>query len=143
MGKFADLVMWQPKFFGVRPEVTIKGGMIVEAVMGDDNATIPTPQPVHYKTMFGALGRSVYDTSITFVSKASIENGTIEELGLQKKVLPVEDCRDIGKKDMVHNNVVVEDMVVDPESYEVLINGEKITCDPVDKLPMAQLYNLF
>lgn len=93
--------------------------------------------------MFGALGKAVYETCITFVSKLSIENGTIEKLNLQKIVLPVENCRNIGKKDMIHNDVIVEDMIVDPESYEVLINGEKITCEPVDKLPMSQLYNLF
>lgn len=139
----ADLVLWNPAFFGVRPEVIVKGGMIVNSRMGDDNATIPTPQPVHYKSMFGSLGKAVHETSITFVSKASIENGTIEKLGLEKIVLPVENCRNIGKKDMVHNDVIVEDLVVDPESYEVLVNGEKITCEPAEKLPMTQLYNLF
>lgn len=143
VGKFADLVLWKPAFFGVRPEVIVKGGMVVNARMGDDNATIPTPQPVRYKTMFGALGKAVYETCITFVSKISIENGTIDKLNLQKKVLPVENCRNIGKKDMIHNDVIVKDMVVDPESYEVLINGEKITCEPAEKLPMTQLYNLF
>ncbi|TJX12938.1 urease subunit alpha [Tissierella creatinini] len=143
VGKFADLVMWNPAFFGVRPEVIVKGGMIVNARMGDDNASIPTPQPVHYKTMFGALGKAVYDTSITFVSKISIENGTIDKLKLHKTVLAVENCRNIGKKDMIHNDVVVEDMVVDPETYEVLVNGEKISCEPAEKLPLAQLYNLF
>lgn len=142
-GKFADLVIWKPAFFGIRPEVIVKGGMIVNARMGDSNASIPTPQPIHYKAMFGALGKAVYETSITFVSKVSIENGTIERLNLQKIVLPVENCRNIGKKDMIHNDVIVEDMIVDSESYEVFINGEKITCEPVDNLPMAQLYNLF
>lgn len=143
VGKFADLVMWKPAFFGVRPEVVVKGGMIVNARMGDDNASIPTPQPVYYKTMFGALGKAVHETCITFVSKISIENGTIEKLNLQKMVLPVENCRNIGKKDMIHNDVVVEEMIVDPESYEVIINGTKITCEPAEKLPMTQLYNLF
>ncbi len=142
-GKFADLVLWKPEFFGVRPEVIVKGGMIINSRMGDDNATIPTPQPVYYKEMFGALGKAVYETSITFVSKASIENGTIERLKLQKNVLPVVNCRKITKKDMIHNDVVVEDMIVDPETYEVIVNGEKISCEPVDKLPMTQLYNLF
>lgn len=143
VGKFADLVLWSPAFFGVRPEVIVKGGMIVNARMGDDNATIPTPQPVYYKSMFGSLGKAVHETSITFVSKASIENGTIDRLGLQKIVLPVENCRNIGKEDMIHNNVIVEDLVVDPESYEVMVNGEKITCEPAERLPMTQLYNLF
>ncbi len=142
-GKFADLVLWKPEFFGVRPEVIVKGGMVVSSRMGDDNASIPTPQPVYYKDMFGALGKAVYETSITFVSKASIENGTIERLKLQKNILPVVNCRKITKKDMIHNDVVVEDMIVDPETYEVIVNGEKISCEPVDKLPMTQLYNLF
>lgn len=143
VGKYADLVMWKPVFFGVRPEVIIKGGMIVNARMGDDNASIPTPQPVYYKTMYGALGKAVYETCFTFVSKISIENGTIARLNLQKKVLAVENCRNIGKKDMIHNDVVVEDMIVDPESYEVIINGTKVSCEPAKELPMTQLYNLF
>lgn len=143
VGKVADLVLWNPAFFGVRPEVIIKGGMVANARMGDNNASIPTPQPVYYKSMFGALGKAVYETCITFVSKISIENGTIDKLKLQKLVLPVENCRNIGKKDMIHNDVVVEDLTVDPESYEIRINGEKITCEPVEKLPMTQLYNLF
>lgn len=143
VGKFADLVLWNPAFFGVRPEVIVKGGMIVNARMGDDNASIPTPQPIYYKSMFGALGKAVYETSITFVSKISMENGTIDKLNLQKKILPVENCRNIGKKDMIHNDVIIENMTVDPESYEVIVNGKKITCEPVEKLPMTQLYNLF
>lgn len=141
-GKYADLVVWSPAFFGSRPELVIKGGFITYARMGDPNASIPTPQPVIYREMFGALGQAVHETSITFVSKASIENGAIAKLGLKKIVLPVEGCRTTGKKDMVLNDVL-GDIKVDPETYEVTVNGEVVTCEAATELPLAQRYNLF
>lgn len=142
VGKFADIVLWDPKFFGSRPKMILKGGVITASRMGDPNASIPTPQPVIYRNMFGAYGKAVYDTCITFVSKASIENGNIEKLGLQKLILPVGNCRSIGKKDMIHNCATPE-IVVDPETYEVKVDGKKIICKPSEELPLAQLYNLF
>lgn len=141
-GKIADMVLWKPAMFGVKPEMIIKGGFIVSSRMGDANASIPTPQPVIYKNMFGAFGKARYGTCTTFVSKASMENGIIEKMGLQKKVLPVLGCRNISKKDMVHNNATPE-IEVDPETYDVKVDGELITCEPLKVLPMAQRYFMF
>ncbi len=141
-GKYADLVIWNPMFFGIRPEMIIKGGMIIAAKMGDPNASIPTPQPVFYRNMFGALGKAKLDTCITFVSKIAFKNGIAEKYGLQKLVLPVENCRNIGKKDMI-NNSATPAIEVDPETYEVKVDGEHIHCEPATELPLAQLYNLF
>lgn len=141
-GKFADLVLWKPAFFGVKPEMIIKGGMIIASKMGDPNASIPTPQPVFYRHMFGADGAAKYDTSITFVSKAAVENGIKEKLDLKKNILPVKNCRNIGKKDMVLNNAMPK-ITVDPETYEVKADGEILKCEPAKVLPLAQLYNLF
>lgn len=142
VGKCADLVLWNPAFFGVKPELVIKGGMIVHSLMGDPNASIPTPQPVLYRHMFAAFGKAKYSTSMTFVSKAAYELGVHKKLGLQKMVRPVHGIRNLSKKDMVFNAEapVIE---VDPQTYEVRIDGELITCEAVDVLPMAQRYFLF
>lgn len=141
-GKFADLVIWNPAFFGIKPDIILKGGMIIEAKMGDPGASIPTPEPIMYRSMFGAHGSAKYDTCITFVSKDAYENGVKRKLSLKKKILPVENCRNIGKKDMVLNNVTPE-ITVDPESYTVKADGILLSCEPAEKLPLAQLYNLF
>jgi len=142
VGKFADLVLWSPAFFGVKPDLVLKLGTIAAAPMGDPNASIPTPQPVHYRPMFGAFGRAMTASSITFVSKAAVEAGIADRLALSRVVLPVENCRSIGKKDMVLNDAmpVIE---VDPETYEVRADGELLTCEPAEVLPMAQRYFLF
>ncbi|WP_210495927.1 urease subunit alpha [Microvirga antarctica] len=143
VGKLADLVVWTPAFFGVKPDLIIKGGTIAAAAMGDPNASIPTPQPVHYRPMFGAFGRAVTATSLTFVSKASIEDGLAARLGVQKQLVAVENVRGgIGKKDMILNNAmpVIE---VDPETYDVRADGELLVCEPASELPMAQRYFLF
>lgn len=141
-GKFADLVIWNPVFFGVKPDIIIKGGMIVASKMGDANASIPTTQPVIYGHMFGAHGKAKNKTCITFVSKAAINEKIKEKFGLEKIILPVKDCRNIGKSNMIYNNETPE-IFVDPETYEVKINGKLITSKPAEKLPLAQLYNLF
>ncbi len=142
VGKFADLVVWSPAFFGVKPDLIIKGGMIVAAKMGDPNASIPTPEPVFYRNMFGAAGLAKYETCITFVSKAAIEAGVKEKFGLSKTILPVEKCRTITKHDMKFNDNTPT-IEVDPETYEVKVDGEHVTSKPATVLPMAQLYNLF
>ncbi len=141
-GKYADLVIWDPMFFGVKPNVIIKGGMIIASKMGDANASIPTPQPVIYKNMFGAHGKAKYDTCITFVSNYAYEEDVKWRLGLEKIVLPVKKCRDIGKKDMVHNNKM-PNITVDPETYKVTADGEELSCKAATKLPLAQLYYMF
>ena len=141
-GKFADLVIWNPAFFGIKPEMILKGGMVVGAKTGDPGASIPTPEPVMYRQMFGAHGSAKYDTCITFVSKYAYENGVKEKLDLKKTILPVENCRNIGKKDMVLNDATPE-ITVDPESYIVKADDVLLTCEPAEKLPLAQLYNLF
>jgi urease subunit alpha len=142
-GKLADLVVWAPAFFGVKPDLVIKGGTIAAAMMGDPNASIPTPQPVHYRPMFGAYGRALSSTSITFVSKAAIEAGLAGRLGVQKQLVAVENVRGgIGKKSMILNDAtpVIE---VDPETYDVRADGELLVCEPADVLPMTQRYFLF
>jgi len=142
-GKLADLVLWSPAFFGVKPDLTIKGGVIVCAPMGDPNASIPTPQPVHYRPMFGALGGALAATCLTFVSKAAMESGLDRSLRLHRRLTPVSNTRGgIGKKDMIHNNAtpVIE---VDAETYEVRADGVLLTCEPATVLPMAQRYFLF
>ncbi|MBE6023317.1 MAG: urease subunit alpha [Cellulosilyticum sp.] len=141
-GKWADMVVWEPALFGVKPDIIIKGGMIVAAKMGDSNASIPTPQPITYRNMFGAHGKAKYDTSITFVSRSAYENGIKEKLDLDKVILPVKGCRAIGKKDMILNDATPV-LTVDPETYKVTADGEVIECKPADELPMAQLYFLF
>ena len=142
VGKFADLVLWKPAFFGSKPEVVLKGGMIAASQMGDSNASIPTTQPVIYRRMFGAHGKAKYASCITFVSQAAVDAGIKEECGLEKTILPVRNCRNIGKKDMVHNDATPE-VVVDPETYVVTVDGEEVYSKPVDKLPLTQLYSLF
>jgi len=142
-GKLADLVLWSPAFFGVKPDLVIKAGVIVAAPMGDPNASIPTPQPVHYRPMFGAFGRAVTSTSLTFVSKAAVDDRLRDKLGLQKQLVAVENTRGgIGKKSMILNDAtpVIE---VDPETYDVRADGELLVCEPAEVLPMAQRYFLF
>ncbi|MDN3676927.1 urease subunit alpha [Flavobacterium paronense] len=141
-GKFADIILWKPALFGVKPELIIKGGMIIAGRMGDPNASIPTPQPVIYRPMFGAYGKALFKTCITFVSKISIENKTIAKYELNKVILPVENCRNIGKKDLIHNDKT-PNIEVNPETYEVKVDGEKITCEPAKELPLTQRYFLF
>ncbi|HJQ31123.1 MAG TPA: urease subunit alpha [Pyrinomonadaceae bacterium] len=141
-GKLADLVLWRPAFFGVKPEMVIKGGFIAWSVMGDANASIPTPQPVLYRPMFGAHGRATAQTSLTFVSRAAMEAGVPAKLGLSKKAAAVENCRRVGKADMIHNDATPE-IEVDPETYEVRADGELLTCEPAAVLPLAQRYFLF
>jgi urease subunit alpha len=142
VGKLADLVLWNPAFFGVKPQVIIKGGMIVAAAMGDPNASIPTPQPVHYRYMFGALGGARAETSLTFVSRAALDLDVPRKLGLRKKVAAVSGTRTLRKADLVHNGALPR-MQVDPETYEVRADGVLLTCEPARALPMAQRYFLF
>lgn len=141
-GKLADLVLWNPAFFGVRPDIIVKGGMIAASRMGDANASIPTTQPVLYRPMFGYHGRAKYPTCITFVSKAAAENNVKGLYGLNKLVYPVSCCRDIGKKDMRLNHEMPV-ISVNPETYEVCADGVKLTSKPASSLPLTQLYNLF
>jgi urease subunit alpha len=141
-GKLADLVLWKPAFFGVKAEMVIKGGFIAWSVMGDPNASIPTPQPVLYRPMFGSFGGATAATSITFMSQASLSAGLPQKLGLRKIVAPVRNCRRIKKKDMIHNDAM-PNIEVDPETYEVRVDGQLITCEPASVLPLAQRYFLF
>jgi len=141
-GKLADLVLWSPAFFGVKPELVIKGGSIVAAPMGDPNASIPTPQPVHYRPMFAAFGRSLTASSVVFASKAAVASGIGKKLGIQKELVAVQGTRKISKKNMIHN-AATPVITVDPETYEVTADGELLTCEPAQVLPMAQRYFLF
>ena len=141
VGKLADLVVWKPAFFGVKPFTIIKGGMIAAAAMGDPNASIPTPQPVHYRPMFGAYGGGL-KTAVTFISQAGLDNPEIHALGLQKPLVAVKGTRDVKKSDMVHNTWMPK-IEVDPETYEVLADGMPLVCEPAEVLPMAQRYFLF
>ncbi|MHB1563718.1 MAG: urease subunit alpha [Leptospirillum sp.] len=141
-GKIADLVLWKPEFFGVKPELVIKGGVIAWAQMGDANASIPTPQPVYGRPMFGAFGRTPFSTSLTFMSKIAMEHGVDQMIGLQKRVVPVSNCRNIKKRDMKLNDYQPH-MEVDPETYEVRADGKLLTCEPAKDLPLAQRYFLF
>jgi urease subunit alpha len=142
VGKLADLVLWRPAFFGVKPSMILKGGMIAAAQMGDPNASIPTPQPVHYRPMFGSFGGACQATSVTFVSAAALDAGVGPHLGLSKRLVAVEGTRRIGKKDLILNDAlpVIE---VDPETYQVRADGELLVCEPAVVLPMAQRYFLF
>ncbi len=142
VGKLADLVLWRPAFFGVKPELVIKGGMIAYSVMGDPNASIPTPQPAFYRPMFGALGRAKHATSYTFVSQAALEHGIPGQLGLQKQIAAVRQCRSVSKADMVHNGLTPQ-IEVDPETYVVVADGQILTCEPAARLSLAQRYFLF
>ncbi|MGA0017566.1 MAG: urease subunit alpha [Burkholderiaceae bacterium] len=141
-GKWADLVLWRPAFFGVKPSLILKGGMIAASLMGDPNASIPTPQPVYLRPMFGSFGRAVASTNLTFVSQAALANGVGEQLGLQRQLVAVQGCRTIGKRDMVLNDYAPR-MEINPQTYEVRADGVLLTCEPLASLPMAQRYFLF
>ena len=141
-GKLADLVLWTPAFFGVKPDLVIKGGIIAAAAMGDPNASIPTPQPVHYRPMFGAYGAARTGSCLTFVSSASLAKGLQSKLRTQRQLVAVENTRKISKKDMVHNDATPK-IVIDAETYAVTADGVPLVCEPADVLPMAQRYFLF
>ncbi|MFZ0405784.1 MAG: urease subunit alpha [Nitrososphaeraceae archaeon] len=140
--KIADIVMWTPQFFGIKPKLIIKGGFIAYSLMGDPNASIPTPEPVYYRPMFGAMGLAKYSTSVTFTSKLAIKNDLKKKLGLKKKLLPVNNCRNISKKDMVYNKLTPK-IEIDPETYIVKVDGKIATTEPANKLSLSRLYNLF
>jgi urease subunit alpha len=140
VGKLADLCIWDPAFFGVKPELVLKSGTIAAAIMGDPNASIPTPQPEYYRPMFGAFGRSLTESSVIFISQAGLE--TCGNLGLAKRLLPVMNTRNIGKRSMVLNSATPR-MDVDPETYEVRADGRLLTCEPATVLPMAQRYFMY
>jgi len=142
VGKLADLVLWKPAFFGVKPAVIIKGGMIAAAPMGDPNASIPTPQPVHYRPMFGALGRARSETCVSFVSQAAADSDMAAQLGLHKRLVGVRNCREVRKRDLIHNTLQPK-IDVDPQTYEVRADGELLVCEPATELPLAQRYFLF
>ena len=142
VGKLADLVLWKPAFFGVKPSLILKSGVIAAAAMGDPNASIPTPQPVRYRPMFASYGGAVFSTSMTFLSKAALEDAVPARLGLRKMVSAVKGCRGLRKADMV-NNAYCPKIEVDPETYEVRADGQLLTCEPARVLPMAQRYYLF
>src|SRR5262249_20494242 len=140
VGKLADLCIWDPAFFGAKPEMVLKSGTITAAIMGDPNASIPTPQPEYYRMMFGAFGRSATESSVTFVSHAGVKKA--ETLGLAKKLLPVTNTRNIGKRSMILNGALPR-MEVNPETYEVRADGRLLTCEPARVLPLAQRYFMY
>lgn len=142
VGKYADLVFWKPAFFGVKPSLILKGGSIAAAAMGDPNASIPTPQPVHYRNMFAGIGQGIRHSSLTFISLAGMQANIREAYGLEKQVEAVRNCRSITKADMIHNDWQ-PNITVDPETYQVIANGELLICEPAKVLPMAQRYFLF
>jgi urease subunit alpha len=142
VGKWADLVLWRPAFFGVKPTLILKGGAIAASLMGDANASIPTPQPVHYRPMFASYGGSRHATSFTFISQAAFDAGVPEQLGLKKKIGVVKGCREVQKTDLIHNDYLPT-IEVDPQNYQVKADGQLLWCEPADVLPMAQRYFLF
>ena len=142
VGKLADLVLWKPSFFGIKPSMILKGGFIAAAPMGDPNASIPTPQPVHYRLMFGGFGSAPCNTAVTFTSRAAIDNDIGSQLQLQRRLVECRNTRSIKKKDMIHN-AWMPDISVDPQTYEVRADGVLLTCEPAASLPLAQLYSLF
>jgi urease subunit alpha len=142
VGKWADLVLWRPAFFGVKPSIILKGGTIAMSLMGDPNASIPTPQPVHYRPMFGSFGKALTAGSLTFVSQAALKSGIGKRLGLSRPLVAVKGIRTLRKQDMVLNGYTPH-MQVDPETYEVRADGQLLTCEPATSLPMAQRYFLF
>ena len=142
VGKWADLVLWRPAFFGVKPTLILKGGAIAASLMGDANASIPTPQPVHYRPMFASYCGSLHASSFTFISQAAFEAGVPEQLGLKKKIGVVKGCRSVQKKDLIHNDYT-PDIQVDPQNYQVRADGQLLWCEPAEVLPMAQRYFLF
>jgi len=141
-GKIADIVLWTPQFFGIKPKLIIKGGFIAYSLMGDPNASIPTPEPVYYRPMFGAMGTAKQNTSVTFTSKAAIDNGLATKLNIKKKLLPVKNCRKISKEDMVFNNLTPK-IDIDPETFKVKVNGKLVSVDPAKTVSLARLYQLF
>lgn len=141
-GKWADLVLWRPAFFGIKPTLILKGGAIASSLMGDANASIPTPQPVHYRPMFASFGSALHATSLTFISQAAQEAGLPEALGLKKQIAVVKGCRGVQKTDLIHNDYLPE-IEVDPQTYQVKADGQLLWCEPADVLPMAQRYFLF
>ncbi|WP_033881809.1 amidohydrolase family protein, partial [Bacillus subtilis] len=141
-GKLADLVLWDPVFFGVKPELVLKGGMIARAQMGDPNASIPTPEPVFMRQMYASYGKANRSTSITFMSQASIERGVAESLGLEKRISPVKNIRKLSKLDMKLNSALPK-IEIDPKTYQVFADGEELSCQPVDYVPLGQRYFLF
>ncbi len=142
VGKLADLVLWRPAFFGVKPDLVLKGGTIAAALMGDPNASIPTPQPVHYRPMFGAFGQAAVESALSFVSSAALEHDLPGAKHLERELVAVEQTRTIGKRSMIHNDALPK-IEVDPETYEVRADGELLTCEPASVLPMAQRYFLY
>ncbi|AZE52756.1 Urease alpha subunit [Pseudomonas synxantha] len=142
VGKWADLVLWRPAFFGIKPTLILKGGAIASSLMGDANASIPTPQPVHYRPMFASFGSALHATSLTFISQAAQEAGLPEALGLKKQIAVVKGCRDVQKTDLIHNDYL-PDIEVDPQTYQVKADGVLLWCEPAEVLPMAQRYFLF
>ncbi|WP_425916984.1 urease subunit alpha [Pseudomonas sp. GWSMS-1] len=142
VGKWADLVLWRPAFFGVKPTLILKGGAIAASLMGDANASIPTPQPVHYRPMFASYGGSRHATSFTFISQAAFDAGVPEQLGLKKKIGVVKGCREVQKTDLIHNDYL-PNIEVDAQNYQVKADGQLLWCEPADVLPMAQRYFLF
>jgi urease subunit alpha len=141
VGKLADLVVFKPAFFGVKPELVLKSGFIACANMGDPNASIPTPQPTYYRPQFGGFGKAIGSGSLTFVSQAAVANGCLQELGLSRRIEAVKGTRGLGKKDMVHNDALPK-IEVDPETYTVKADGVVLTCEPATVLPLAQRYFL-
>ena len=142
VGKWADLVLWKPAFFGVKPSLVLKGGFIALAAMGDPNASIPTPQPVHYRPQFGAFGGALARGSLTFVSQAALADDIGKRLALRKPLAAVRGCRSVRKTDMVHN-AYTPLMEIDAQTYAVRADGQLLTCEPASVLPMAQRYFLF
>ncbi len=142
VGKIADLVIWKPEFFGVKPEMVLKSGFIAQAQMGDPNASIPTPEPIISRPMFGAFGRALSSTSFTFVSQAALDHEIPKRLGLQRRVSAVKNIRSVKKRDLKLNDALPK-VEVNPETYLVTADGVPLTCEPAIVLPLAQRYNLF
>ena len=142
VGKLADLVLWRPAFFGAKAALIVKGGMIVAAPMGDINASIPTPQPVHWRPMFGSFGGAIGASSLAFVSQAALGSGVLDGLGLRKQLSAVRGTRTLTKRDLIHNDALPH-VEVDAQTYEVRADGELLVCEPADVLPLAQRYFLF
>jgi urease subunit alpha len=142
IGKLADLVLWKPAFFGAKPEMVIKGGIIAWSQMGDPNASIPTPQPVFMRPMFGSFAQASGPISLAFVSQAAVDHGTATNYGLSKRIAAVHNCRELGKQDMRLNDALPV-ITVDPETYKVTADGQHLTCEPAERLPLAQRYFLF
>ena len=141
-GKLADIIVWAPQFFGIKPKLIVKGGFIAYSLMGDPNASIPTTEPVYYRPMFGALGNAKHSTSLTFTSKLALEKGIESKLGVRKRLVPVKNCRSVGKKDMLYNNLT-PDIKINPETYEVRVDGKLATVKPSEKLSLSRLYSLY